>query len=168
MSDNEQPSGEDKSHAPTPQKIRQSREKGDVPYSSEATSAATYVAFFISLIVVAGWMATNTYSMMLPFFTKPEEIGKLLFSPNNTEAVGGLIARAFTPAMAFLATLSVAALCSAFAQQAFAFALSKIKPKLSRISMLANAKQKWNQRHIGVCQTLGEAERYTRHRPVRG
>jgi flagellar biosynthesis protein FlhB len=148
MSDNEQPSGEDKSHAPTPQKIRQSREKGDVPYSAEATSAATYVAFFVSLIVVAGWMATNTYSTLLPFFTKPEEISVLLFSPNNTETLGDLIARASIPAMAMLAILALAALCSAFAQQAFAFALSKIKPKLSRISMLSNAKQKYGTNGI--------------------
>jgi len=143
MSDSEQPSGEDKSHDPTPQKLRQSREKGDVPYSMETTSAATYAAFFIALIVIAGWGATSVYASLAPFFKKPEEIGRLLFSQTQYEATAHLVMRASTSTAALLSILALAAICSVLAQQAFAFSPSKIKPKLSRISLIDNAKQKY-------------------------
>ena len=143
MSDNSQNDGADKSHEPTPQKLRQSREKGDVPYSSEATGAVTYAAFFVALIVFSGWMVGHIFGGLVPFLKRPDEIGALLLSQSGHEATAGLVVKMSLATLALMAILAVSALGSAFAQQAFAFAPSKIKPKLSRISLIGNAKQKY-------------------------
>ena len=84
MSGQEQSSSADKSHQPTPQKIRKSREKGEVAYSSEATTAATYIGFFVSLFIVAGWTATSLHETLAAFFHRPDEVGSLiLFAQDN-------------------------------------------------------------------------------------
>lgn len=148
MSDQDQPNGEDKSHEPTPQKILQSRKKGDVAYSMEATSAATYFAFFIALIVLVGWTAANIFSTLSPFLTKPNEMSALFFSNTENGAAAAVIMRIAFILCTLLGALAAAAIASILAQQAFVVAPSKLKPKLSRISPIANAKQKYGVKGI--------------------
>lgn len=136
----------DKSHEPTPQKIKKSREQGDVAYSTEATSAATYLAFFVALLVASGWIMTRLQNLMIQFLAHPDDIGaQVLWSGDGgfLTHVGGQIGVATAP---IFGMLMVATLISVISQQAVAVAPSKIKPKWSRISIIKNAKKKygWN------------------------
>ncbi len=143
MSDNEQTSADDKTHEPTPQKLRQSREKGDVPYSMEATSAATYTAFFLAILIMSGWVGMDIFAALAPFLSNPEAVSLAFASPNHQEVAGEFVFRIFRATLALLFVLIVGVLASATVQRAFAFSLSKIKPKLSRISFVDNAKNKY-------------------------
>jgi len=143
MSEQEHSSSAEKSHQPTPQKIRRSREKGEVAYSSEATTAATYVGFFVALIIVAGWTATHLHETLAAFFHRPDEIGGLLLSTQDDEFAARLAASLFGAVAPLFIILALAALASVFGQRALVFAPSKLKPKLSKISIVANAKQKY-------------------------
>lgn len=143
MSDKDNSSDADKSHEPTQKKLQKSREQGDVAYSSETTSAATYLGFFIALIVTAGWSMMQLQSQMMRFLAHPEDIGALLLSSDNNGFfvhTGTQIAAATAP---IFVILIVAALCSIIFQRAIAFAPSKIKPKWSRLSIVGNAKKKY-------------------------
>ncbi len=148
MSDEQHSGGEDKSQEPTPQKLRKSREKGDVPYSTEVTAAATYAAFYASLIIVAGWSAVHVSSTLAAFFHRPDEIGDVLLSPYQTRLLPQLILRLSIGIFPLFLVLALAAIASILSQQAFTVALSKIKPKLSRISITDNAKQKYGMNGI--------------------
>lgn len=154
MSDQNNEAGE-KSHEPTEQKIRKSREQGDVAYSTEATSAATYLAFFVVLLVISGWIMMRLQTVMIQFLAHPEDIGAhLLWSGDNGFFLhtGGNIAISIAP---IFAMLIVGAVVSIMAQRGVAFSLSKAKPKLSRLSVIANAKKKfgWN----GIVEFLKSA-----------
>lgn len=143
MSDNEQNSGADKSHEPTPQKLRKSREKGDVPYSNEATSAAGYAVFFLAILILAGWITMDVFSGLAPFLSNPETFAAIFTTTDAKGAAGEITFRTFRSTLALLVILSIGALVAVGGQRSFAFSLSKIKPKLSRLSIVDNAKQKY-------------------------
>ena len=154
MSDQKNESGE-KSHEPTQQKLRKSREKGDVAYSTEATSAATYIAFFVTLLALSGWMMAYLMNLMTRFLAHPDDIGAhLLWSGDNGFFLhmGGQVTMAVAP---LIAMLIAGVVVSVMAQRGVAFAPSKIKPQWSRLSIVGNAKKKygWN----GIVEFLKSA-----------
>lgn len=154
MSDQNSQSGE-KSHEPTQQKLRKSREQGDVAYSTEATSAATYIAFFVVLTALSGWVMMRLMNLMTSFLAHPSDIGEhLLWSGDKGffYYVGGQITMAVGPVIVMLIAGVVV---SVMAQRGVAFAPSKLKPKWSRLSIVDNAKKKygWN----GIVEFLKSA-----------
>ncbi len=143
MSEEGQDNGADKSHEPTQQKIRKSREKGEIAYSNETTAAAIYIGFFVALILVAGWSCTRLLTLMTNLLHKPQSVSEtLLFAESGNFTLTFFTQIILAVAPVFL-LLILAAFGSVFAQQAFVFAPSKIKPKMSKISIIANAKQKY-------------------------
>ena len=144
MSDNDQDSSADKSHEPTQQKLRKSREKGEVAYSNEATAAAIYIGFFVVLILVAGWSVSRLQKLLTTLLHKPDAAGDLLLFSESGNFTFTFFTQVATSVAPIFLMLILAALGSVFAQQAFVFAPSKIKPKMSRISIVGNAKQKYS------------------------
>lgn len=143
MSEREQDTGADKSHEPTQQKLRKSREKGDVPYSVEATAAATYIGFFVVLITVAGWTIMRLHGTLTGFFHKPDAYRDLLLYSREADVKLSLLFQILISIGPVFALIMLAAIASVFGQRAWTFAPSKIKPKLSRLSLIDNAKQKY-------------------------
>ncbi|GAB4530238.1 MAG: EscU/YscU/HrcU family type III secretion system export apparatus switch protein [Amphiplicatus sp.] len=143
MSGNDRNGAGEKTHQPTQRKLQKSREQGEVPYSSEATVAATYASFYFALILAGGWSAAKVCEILLAFFRRPADVGAALMSPAPSgfaERVVIELALALAP---LFGALALAALASILAQRAVVFAPSKIKPKLSRLSIIDNAKQKY-------------------------
>ncbi len=155
MSDNEQSSNENKTQEPTQQKLRKSREQGDVPYSNETTAAATYAVLFIVIVTMSGWLSANIYAGLAPFFSKPETIAAALFSAPQPSETASLVFKLTKATLALMAILTIGVFLSVFAQRAFAFAPSKLKPKWSRISFVENAKQKYGP--DGISEFLKKA-----------
>lgn len=142
MSDDKQ-GGEDRQHQPTQQKIKRSRDEGDVPYSSEITVAATYGAFYAVIIIAGGWSLSRIAATLTAFFRHPADVGAALLSPHATGFLGGFIIEIMSALAPIFGALAIAAVGSLVAQQAVVFAPSKLKPKLSRLSIVENAKQKY-------------------------
>ena len=143
MSDNDQSGAGDKTHEPTQQKLRKSREKGDVPYSMEATAAASYGAFFLAVLILSGWIAMDVFAGLKPFLSNPEAVAAAFGAPDTQNATANVVLRTFRGVFAILLAILIGILASATVQRAFAFSLSKLKPKMSRISIVDNAKQKY-------------------------
>ncbi|MEQ8178215.1 MAG: flagellar type III secretion system protein FlhB [Amphiplicatus sp.] len=139
----EKQGGDDRHHLPTQQKIKKSREEGDVPYSSEITMAATYGAFYLIVILAGGWSISRICVALSAFFRRPEDIGAALLSPRQTGFLSAFIIDILIALAPIFGALALAAILSLVAQQAVVFAPSKIKPKLSRLSIIDNAKQKY-------------------------
>lgn len=143
MSDENKPDGEERSHAPTQHRIQKSREQGDVPYSSEITTAATYAALFAAIVTAGGWSVAKICGVLAGFLRRPEDVGAALvspFAPDFLEHVGGEIAVALAP---IFGALMITAVVSILAQRAFVFAPSKLKLKFDRLSIIRNAKNKY-------------------------
>ncbi len=143
MSEGSEESGAEKSHEPTAQKLQKSRDKGDVPYSNEATAAATYIAFYVVLILTAGWSVSRLYTTFAALFHNPQDASNLILFSQSGNFILTFGMRIMSSMMPIFLMLILATLGSVFAQRAFTYAPSKIKPKLSRISMISNAKNKY-------------------------
>ncbi len=143
MSEGEKPPDDAKSHAPTPQKLHKAREMGDVPYSTEVTAAATYGALLAAITFGGGWSAIRLGEALSPFFRHPQDLAQALMSTTDGDYLTGLIAQIFAALAPIFAALALAAAASILAQRAVAFAPSKIKPKIARLSVIDNAKQKF-------------------------
>lgn len=134
---------QEKSHEPTPHKLQQAREKGEVVQSREIATLAAYLGFAIALVAAGGSGAMSFAEWLRPLIASPD-ILLIWDHPEGVRTALGVliltIAIICLPVFLLPALMTIVGL---IAQKAIVFAPSKIAPKLSRISMLQNAKQKF-------------------------
>lgn len=144
-----QDEGQEKSHLPTQRKLEKSREQGETAYSAEVTTAATYLALFVAVLIAGGWMASKAGEAMISFHRNPEAVSAMLMSPAGKNFVMEVIGALFIAIGPLFALLAVATIVSLTAQRAVVFAPNKIMPKLNRLSVIDNAKQKYGPNGLG-------------------
>jgi flagellar biosynthetic protein FlhB len=142
MSQDGQPPG-DKPYDATPRKLEQAREKGEIVRSADLNTAVVYGGFLLFGTLLAPWAFDAIGRLTQLSLERAHELAGAIL-----DADGSKIAFAATwPAMqATLAILVAPALllCVALiAQRGFVFSQDKLAPKLSRISPMSNAKQKF-------------------------
>ena len=142
MSDKQNESQE-KSHDATPRKLEQARKKGQMARSTDAQTAMSYLGLATAMFALGGWAAAQIGETLMAFIARPNELAALM-----TEGAGGdmtlimmgRIGGAVLPLLALPAALILTLL---MAQRAIVIAPDKLKPRLSRISPIENAKQKY-------------------------
>lgn len=135
-------SGQDKSFDPTPSRIERARREGDVPLSREGNAAAAYLGLYLVIVAAAGSTAMGLVAVLPVFFHSPE----VFFATPPGERSAAFAALGVKIAAAVAVFFAVPAACVAASiqlQQGFAFALTRLKPKLSRLSPIDNAKHKF-------------------------
>lgn len=139
----EQDDAAEKSHEPTQKKLDDARKKGEVARSNDINVALSYFGVWLFLIV-AGTSATSDLgsSLQTALTGAFDARNSLVFSAGYfgpfLMSAGQYVALfAFVPAMLILLAL--------VAQRALLFTPSKLQPKLSRISPLKNAKNKFGR-----------------------
>lgn len=162
----------EKSFEPTPKKIEDARKKGDVAKSSDLNTTAAYIGLLLALVITAPTLLRDAVSAIMGLIEHPAQLDMLFFDGSARAPMGQLL----DDTLAFLAVLFLLpaglVLVSAMAQRSVVFAPSKIEPKLSKISPLSNAKQKYGPSGLfeffksfvklavyGVCLTLFLQER---------
>ncbi|MBY0423295.1 MAG: flagellar type III secretion system protein FlhB [Parvularculaceae bacterium] len=163
MSEGEGQSSADKQHAPTQQRIERAREQGDVPYSMEATNAATYAALFLFVVTAGGWSAQQLTTNLGGFFRRPEAIKETLIGARGPDGLVALFSSIAVPVLPLFVALAAAAVVSIVAQRAIVFAPSKLEFKWGRLSPVDNAKQKYGPQGLfeffkgllKICAILG-------------
>lgn len=138
---------EEKSFDASETKIKKSREKGDTPQSMEANTLFLYVGLGIAVMMFGQHIASKSLMSLTGMLAHPEDIGAALLLAEKSDTGGNnASALLWDPIVAFIPfflLLIVAIISSLVLQQAITFAPSKIKPKLSRLSPISNAKQKY-------------------------
>ncbi|OFW99576.1 MAG: hypothetical protein A3E78_00300 [Alphaproteobacteria bacterium RIFCSPHIGHO2_12_FULL_63_12] len=135
-------SGQDKSFDPTPSRLERARREGDVPLSREGNAAAAYLGLYLVIVAAAGSMAMGLVSFLPVFFHSPEVF--FAAAPGARSAAFAALAVKITAAVAaFFAVPAACVAASIQLQQGFVFAPTRLKPKLSRLSPIDNAKQKF-------------------------
>ncbi|QHQ36455.1 EscU/YscU/HrcU family type III secretion system export apparatus switch protein [Algicella marina] len=135
--------GGEKTYDPTPKKLEDARKKGDIAKSNEVTAAAVYAGMLLALTLVGAAGLQKAGGVMAVFLDHPEKLEGRLLGPGGGELsarVVGAVSFALAP---LLMLPLLAALTSLFAQRAIVVSGEKLSPKLSRISPLANAKNKY-------------------------
>ncbi|MCI4661478.1 MAG: flagellar type III secretion system protein FlhB [Neomegalonema sp.] len=143
MSDGAQDDGQEKTLDPTPQKLKQAREKGDIPKSNDINAAAMYLGIVAVLAIGGGMIGQGLGAPLAAMLARPHDFSQALLHSGHgsmfaqlASAIGLAVAPLFLVPVLFV-------LIALMGQQAFVIAPSKLEPKLSKISPLANAKQKF-------------------------
>ncbi|WP_037313084.1 flagellar type III secretion system protein FlhB [Ruegeria halocynthiae] len=135
----------DKSHEPTPQKLQKAREKGEVAKSTDLSVVAAYTGFLIALFAAGQYGVQRLGTLFVVLIDQADKIAPLLTDGPAASPVGGMAKTALLSVAFLFALPASAVLLSLIAQRALIFAPSKLKPKLSRISILSNAKNKFGR-----------------------
>ncbi|MBW7055454.1 flagellar type III secretion system protein FlhB [Paracoccus bogoriensis] len=129
---------DDKQFDPTEQRLQKAREKGDVPRSTELTTAAMYLGAWVAFAMIAGlavrqWLGMASRAMGAEGWP----VGGVFRLGQTLAQNAGLafVALACVPLLAIIASL--------FAQRAWAFSLQKLAFDFNRINPARNAGQKF-------------------------
>ncbi|MFA5581813.1 MAG: flagellar type III secretion system protein FlhB [Paracoccaceae bacterium] len=136
---------QDKQYEPSQKKLDDARKKGDIPRSVDLTTAAAYGGFILAAAATGAASLGQVGAIFSGLIAQADTLSALIFAGSGQPIGGGLmvdIALALAPWFAIPALL---ALLSVMAQRSFVIAPSKLQPKLNRISILANAKNKFGR-----------------------
>ncbi|MEM7056331.1 MAG: flagellar type III secretion system protein FlhB [Pseudomonadota bacterium] len=141
MSDQNQTSQE-KTHEATPQKLERARKKGEIARSMDVQTFAAYLGFISAIFLAGAWSASRVGETLMTFLARPQELADLHLSASSDifADISLRVIGAVSPILAAPAVLIVLLLIS---QKAIILAPEKLQPKLSRISPVSNAKQKY-------------------------
>ncbi len=143
MSGDDDESG-DKQHDPTPRKLEEARKKGQIPRSQDLTTSAAYFGLLLALLVLGGWSMTKAGTAAMVLIDQPERLAPLVFG-GASGPVGGLMASVALAMLPWVAVPALMALLAIIAQRGFLVTGENLMPKLSRISPLSNAGQKFGR-----------------------
>ncbi len=143
MSDKDDDS--EKSFDPTPEKLKKAREEGNVPKSVDLSVAAAYVGLAIAFYATGESVVEEFGTILLAFLDQPDRLASVFFGGAATAPVGMLLQATVLAVLPWFAIPFVLVFLSILAQKAFVFAPKKLKPKLSKISVISNAKNKFGR-----------------------
>ncbi|WP_170334646.1 EscU/YscU/HrcU family type III secretion system export apparatus switch protein [Ruegeria arenilitoris] len=135
----------DKSYEPTPQKLQKAREKGEVAKSNDLSVVAAYTGFLVALFAAGQFGVQHMGSLFVVLIDQADTLAPLVTDGPAATPVGGMLKTALLSVSILFALPACAVLLSLIAQRALIFAPSKLKPKLSRISLFSNAKNKFGR-----------------------
>ncbi len=135
----------DKQHEPTPKKLEESRKKGDIPRSADLTTAAGYGGFLIAALVFGAAAVELSGAGLAAMIAQADPLARDIFSGGGAAALRPFAAEQARASAAWFAVPAVLALLAVIAQRGLVFAPSKLVPKLSRISPIETAKQKFGR-----------------------
>jgi flagellar biosynthetic protein FlhB len=131
--------GADKPHDPTAVRLEQARKQGDVAKSTDLLTAAVFLAFLI-VAALSGPVILDGASQARQFLHQAPAIAR---AGAMAESAFALFRAAALPLLLVLLVPAAAALLALVAQKGLVFAPARLRPRLSRISPLATARQKF-------------------------
>lgn len=134
----------DKPHEPTPKKLEQARKKGQIPRSQDLNTAAAYAGLLLAALALGGWSTGQIGRAAQALIDRPDRLAEALFG-SAQGLVGGLMAEVALGAAPWFALPALAVLVAIWAQRGFLFTGENLAPRLSRISPIAAAKQKFGR-----------------------
>lgn len=135
----------DKSFDATPQKLLEARKKGDVAKSNDLLTASSYFGLLVALLAFGATVLDQVGNILMSLLDQPTELATLFFNSNGTAPAGGVMKAIGWGMAPIFAMPAIGVILAMFAQQAWVFAPSKLEPKLSRISLVTNAKNKFGR-----------------------
>ena len=133
----------EKQHDPTQKRLDDARKKGEVVRSQDLNAAGAYLGLCLMLVALGGGLFEGMGALLAALLANAGDLGHLAADSPASVVVGGLLAR-LAPFVALLFGVPLlGAVLSIVAQRSLVFSGEKLAPKLSRISPLANFKNKF-------------------------
>ena len=129
----------------TPQKLLEARRKGEIAKSNDLLTAAAYGGLLVAM-VMSGEASIRAFgTVLMTLLDQAAALGPLMVTPGTSPLMGGLLRDVALSLLPFFVFPAVGVVLAVFAQRAWVFAPSKLAAKMSRISPLSNAKNKFGR-----------------------
>lgn len=132
----------DKEHEASQQKLDQARKEGDLPRGVDLQTAAATGGFLLALFSLGAWAMDRTGIAGMVLLDQADRLSTLVMEGGKGPIAGVILAFAGPP-LALVLVAPVLVLALLLATRGVVFAPAKLAPKLSRISALAAARQKF-------------------------
>lgn len=136
---------DDKQHEPTQKKLDDARRKGDVPRSSDLTTAASYGGFVLVAVTVGAPILRAAGATMAGLLARAAELSRAMFDGGGHAVTGTIMAEIGMAFLPWVAVPAALALLVTIALRSFTVSPQKLQPKLNRIDPIANAKNKFGR-----------------------
>lgn len=136
---------QDKQFEATEKKLQDARKKGEIARSTDLNTAAAYAGFLLAGFAAAPAALNGFGEVAQVFLARPDRLANYLFEGDPRGPGGALLWGMFRGLFLLVGIAALCALLSILAQRSFVVAPEKLKPKLSRISPLSNAKNKFGR-----------------------
>jgi flagellar biosynthetic protein FlhB len=135
-----------KTEEPTPKKLQDARNKGQIPQSKEIGSFGVLAAFAVAVTVLAPYSASMTHGRLKVLM---EQSGTISLDVGNTgEVLMSTILSIFLYMSPIFAMFLVVALVVQLGQVGFLLSAEPITPKLSKISPIAGFKRLFSAKSL--------------------
>lgn len=141
MSEDQSP--DEKPFEATGEKLEEARRKGDIPRSADLNTALSYAGLLLGGLVFGVAAFQSLGDLLVVTLDQAEALADVILSDGGQGLVGRLIFEAFMPLAILMAAPAGLIALALTAQRGWIFAPSKLEPKLNRIGLLSNAKQKF-------------------------
>lgn len=138
----EQEDDTDKEHEASQQKLDQARKDGDLPKSVDLQSAISTGGLLLALFALGTWAVESAGTAGMVLLDQAEQLSSLV-TRGGSAPVAGLVLAVAGPPIALLLLGPVMVIAVLIASRGFVIAPKKLAPKLSRISPIATAGQKF-------------------------
>lgn len=142
----EQKDDSQKTEEPTPKRLQDAREKGQVARSQEVNHWFIILGFALILGVMSPWVVNRIGLALLPFIERPHDI-IVESSTAQTLMYETVKEIAIALSLPFFAMI-VLALASGFLQFGLIFSFESLKPKLSKLSLISGFTKIFGSRAI--------------------
>ncbi len=135
----------EKSHEPTQKKLDDARRRGEVPKSTDLTTAAAYGGLLLVALAIGATSLSALGSAMAGLLGRVDSLAPIWFREGAAPMGALLAAEIAWPLAPWFGVPALAALLAIIAQRAFVVAPEKLQPRLNRLSVLSNAKNKFGR-----------------------
>lgn len=130
---------------PTPQKLEKAREKGEFARSTDISVAASYAGLLLGSLAIGSQTIDDAGAALAVLIDQSDSLSTLFFEGAPSAPFGGILITVGMALAPWLMFPFLLVLASILVQRAFVVTVSKLQPKLSRISLISNAKNKFGR-----------------------
>lgn len=136
---------DDKQFEPTQKKLDDARKKGEIPRSTDLNTAASYSGILLVAVALGAGTVSSFGQLLANMVGNADRISKTFFQDSAHPVSGGVMQTLLTTVGPWFLIPGLIVLLTILAQRSFIVAPDKLIPKLSRISPLSNAKNKFGR-----------------------
>lgn len=139
----EQDESAEKSFDPTPRKLEEARKRGEIVRSADLNTAISYAGILLAGSMFGAATVDRFGTVMQTFLAQADSLAPLILSSGGAIAAGSAISSGLLLLTVFIGVPAGMIVLALIAQNAILFTPSRLQPKLSRISPIQTAKNKF-------------------------
>ncbi|GHE97626.1 flagellar biosynthesis protein FlhB [Aliiroseovarius zhejiangensis] len=133
-----------KQHEPTQKKLDDARKRGEVARSADLNTATSYLALLLIAVSLGAASLKGVGALLSGLLARPDQLAEQVFRGGAPFSASLLVGLGQYLAPWFIAP-AAAVLLLVIATRSFVVAPEKLQPKLSRLSLMSNAKNKFGR-----------------------